>query len=331
MARKAYIFLCFLIINYTPTALSRALPNSRLRNEGVTSISPENFSDCFEFPNTRELIIDGLIHTHWNESAFAQLVGTKYLTLINGTIPMITFRSSKLSSLSVLHTKLEWFDVWPEKNPTLKTLQISRNRLQEVPSNIKYLVELTLLDLSQNELEYVDLQKLSSLTQLRTLDLSVNKIVLIDAEPQLRLNNLRNLDVSYNKLERFDAFPRTFPVLDTIRLIGNKWTCEWVDRARRNIMDRRIVTFGVDYGCNEHRQGGLCCYGDLVMGGTTEANGLKEGPLVQEISKLVNDLAENPMAAFGSDQMALELLTRNDGQDKILVGVKLDDVKVFLP
>ncbi|KXJ79334.1 hypothetical protein RP20_CCG001248 [Aedes albopictus] len=251
--------------------------------------------------------------------------------MVNGTIPMMSFRSGKLSSLSVLQTKLEWFDIWPEKNSALKTLQISRNKLQEVPVNIKFLVGLTLLDFSQNELEYVDLQKFRSLALLKTLDLSVNKIVLIDGEPTLRLNNIRNLDVSYNRLERFDVFPRSFPVLDTIRLIGNKWTCEWVDRARRNIMDRRIVTFGVDYGCDEHRQGGLCCYGELVTDGTTEATGLKEGSLVQEISKLVNDLAEKPLTSFGSDQVALELLTRNDGQDKILVGAKLDDVKVFLP
>nr|XP_029727992.1 leucine-rich repeat-containing G-protein coupled receptor 4-like [Aedes albopictus] len=330
MAHKTFILL-FLIVNSTPITLSQALPNYRQRNDGVTHIKPEMFSDCLKFPNSRELIIDGLNHAHWNESAFARLVQTRYLTMVNGTIPMMSFRSGKLSSLSVLQTKLEWFDIWPEKNSALKTLQISRNKLQEVPVNIKFLVGLTLLDFSQNELEYVDLQKFRSLALLKTLDLSVNKIVLIDGEPTLRLNNIRNLDVSYNRLERFDVFPRSFPVLDTIRLIGNKWTCEWVDRARRNIMDRRIVTFGVDYGCDEHRQGGLCCYGELVTDGTTEATGLKEGSLVQEISKLVNDLAEKPLTSFGSDQVALELLTRNDGQDKILVGAKLDDVKVFLP
>ncbi|XP_062565902.1 protein artichoke-like [Armigeres subalbatus] len=330
MAPKGFIIICFLIVNCASFALPRAFPNQRLQNDGITYVRPSEFSDCFEFPNGRELIIDGLAQEHWNESCFAQLTDTKHLSLVNGSIPMITFRSNKLLSLSVLQTNLEWFEVRSEKNPTLKSLQISRNRLQEVPSNIKFLVGLTLLDLSQNALEFVDLQMLRSMSQLRTLDLSVNKIVLIDADSDLRLTNLRNLDVSYNQLDRLDAFPRVFPVLGTIRLIGNRWSCEWVDRARRNIMDRRIVAFGVDYGCDQHRQGGLCCYGDLVTDGTTEANALKEGSLVQEISKLANDLAEKPLA-FGSDQSTLELLTRNDGRDKILIGAKLDEVKVFLP
>lgn len=308
MALTTLIFLCLFLINLPPSAISRAVPDHRIRTEGITYIRPIDIPDDFSFPKATELVIETVLIAEWDESMFSRLNNTKYLTLIDGTIPVITFRSSKLLSLSVLQSDLSLFEVWPERNAILETLRLTRNRLRLFPPNMKFLVGLTSLDLSQNELEHVDLRALET----------------------LRLNRLKNLAVSFNLLERFDAFPGTFPVLDTIRLNGNKWTCEWVDSARKSIMGRRITTFGVDYGCSEHRQGGLCCYGDLVPVSTTEADLLKEGSLLKEIQGLVNDIAENPMKTYGG-QSWLELLTRNEGgeNDKILVGVKLDEVKVF--
>lgn len=310
------------------SAVSRAVPDHRVRTEGIALIRPIDIPDDFSFPKATELVIESVVVAEWDESMFSRLNNTKYLTLIDGTIPVITFRSSKLQSLSVLQCELSLFEVWPERNSILETLRLTRNRLRWFPANIKFLVGLTSLDLSQNELEHVDLRALGSMKQLKNLDLSVNKITTIDAPAALRLNRLKNLAVSFNLLERFDAFPGAFPVLDTIRLMGNMWTCEWVDCARKSIIERRITTFGVDYDCSEHRQGGLCCYGDPMPVSTTEVDLLKEGPLLKEVQGLVNDIAESPMKTNGG-QSALELLTRNEGSDQILVGVKLDEVKVF--
>ncbi|XP_065082429.1 uncharacterized protein LOC135704847 [Ochlerotatus camptorhynchus] len=331
MAFTTFLLLSLFLTNFPPSAVSRAVPDHRLRSEGMTIIRLIDIPDDFNFPNATELIIEGVTVGEWDVfSMFSRLKNTKYLSLINGTIPIITFRSSKLLSLTVLQSDLSLFEVWPERNPTLATLRLTRNRMEIFPPNIRFLVGLTSLDLSQNKLQHVDLRALESMKQLKNLDLSVNKIITIDAPAALRLNRLKNLAVSFNLLERFDAFPEAFPVLDTIRLMGNKWTCEWVDFARKSIMGRRITTFGVDYGCSEYRQGGLCCYGDLKPVSTTEATLLKEGPLLKEVQGLVNDIAENPMKTYGG-QSVLELLTRNVGgrNDKILVGVKLDEVKIF--
>ncbi|EDS33824.1 metalloproteinase [Culex quinquefasciatus] len=280
------------------------------------------------FPNSVELILESFYLDHWGVQLFTELNRTRYLSLLYGSIPAVTFESPILETFSVVQTNTSSFEVSPVRNSVLKTLQITRNKLATISPSIRQLSGLTTLDLSQNELEYVDLDLFAGMKSLKNLDLSVNQISSVDASPALQLGRLRNLWVSYNRLQRFESFPEAFPALDTVRLIGNRWSCGWVDGARRDIMDRRITAFGVDYGCSESRQGGLCCYNTEVT--TTEGGELlREGPLLEEIQKLTSELGVKPLDTSG-DQ-SLELLTRSsgNGQEKILVGVKHHQVKVF--
>ncbi|XP_058818115.1 leucine-rich repeat protein SHOC-2-like [Topomyia yanbarensis] len=306
--------------------------DDRRTNEGATHLKSELFSqsqhiDSLQLPKATELILESFTLEHWDSALFSKLNRTRHLTLLNGNIPMITFVSDSLESFTVVQTNLSSFKVIAQTNHGLKTLQLVRNKLRSLPDNLRFLVGLITLDLSQNHLEYIDLNQFSTMKALKNLDLSVNKIRSIEAPADLTFAKMKNLWISYNQLEQFDGFPRSFPALETVRLIGNLWTCSWVDRARKDIMERGIVTFGVDYGCSEHRQGGLCCYGATTS--ITVGSLLSEGPLIREIQKLTNELAVNPLNMSG--EQSLELLTKGSGENEgtILVGVKRDRVKVF--
>uniref|UniRef100_A0A8D8JUP3 Leucine-rich repeat-containing G-protein coupled receptor 4 n=2 Tax=Culex pipiens TaxID=7175 RepID=A0A8D8JUP3_CULPI len=321
------IFLFVLTIGLlAQNVTSRAVPDHRLRTD--QAIRQAGLLENFLFPNSVELILESFYLDHWSVQLFNELNRTRYLSLLYGSIPTVTFESPILETFSVVQTNTSTFEVSPVRNSVLKTLQITRNKLSSISPSIRQLSGLTTLDLSQNELEYVDLDLFAGMKSLKNLDLSVNQISYIDASPALQLGRLRNLWVSYNRLQRFEVFPEAFPALDTVRLIGNRWSCGWVDRARRDIMDRRITAFGVDYGCSDSRQGGLCCYNTEVT--TTEGSELlREGPLLEQIQKLTSELGVKPLGTNG-DQ-SLELLTKSsgNGQEKILVGVKHDQVKVF--
>ncbi|XP_058451706.1 uncharacterized protein LOC131430619 [Malaya genurostris] len=319
------------MVTVIPNINGRAVHDIRTTNDGATHVKNNSYSRnvdpaAFQLPKATELILESFSFEDWNVTHFDKLAGTRYLTLLYGNIPRMTFQSNRLESFTVVQTNLTVFEVVPQENHQLRILQLVRNKLRSVPANLRFLVGLTTLDLSQNHLEFIDLNQFSTLKELKNLDLSVNKIRSIDASLNLSFPKMKNIWISYNQLEQFEGFPGSFPALETVRLIGNLWSCSWVDRARKDIMERGITTFGVDYGCSQHRQGGLCCYGTVS---TTEASLLSEGPLIGQIQKLTNELAVNPLNMSG--EQSLELLTKNGSKDegKVLIGVRRDRVEVF--
>ncbi|XP_055608800.1 leucine-rich repeat-containing G-protein coupled receptor 4-like [Uranotaenia lowii] len=338
--------LALLVVSFTVLNLqsveNRAVPHHRQRNANqithfrniinntINESLPNDAVSLGKLPNATELILESFSMARCEESFFYRIPHTRYLTFMYGSIPLITFWSMKLESLAVFQTNLSTFEVLPVVNTALKALQISRNRLNTISRNLRYLEGLTSLDLSQNEIEQVDLDVFSKMVHLKKLDLSVNRITSIDSSPDLTLTMLKDLMISHNLLQEFPRFPEAFPKLQTIRLMGNRWTCAWVSQARRDIMDNRIVTFGLDYICSEFRQGGLCCYGDLEGSSTTtEAAILREGPLMVQIQKLAVDLSRFPLD-LENDQI-VELLTQNstNGSERTLIGVRHDKVEVF--
>ncbi|XP_055640457.1 TLR4 interactor with leucine rich repeats-like [Toxorhynchites rutilus septentrionalis] len=318
-----------IVTSFATVSIGRAVADRRKWSQEITHLESATDGTLPILPKATELIIESIIVDHWNEALFSRLENTKYLTFLYGNIPKMSFRSTKLETLSAIQLNLTTFEVAREENHSLKTLQLSRNRLSTLSPNFRFLVGLVTLDLSQNDLTFINLNLFATMRQLKNLDLSVNKIANIEATTDLRLNQLHNLWVSYNQLNEFESFPAAFPALKTVRLIGNLWTCAWVDRARKLIMDKRIVAFGVDYGCGEYRQGGLCCYGELSVSTSTESSLLKEGPLFEEIQRLTGELATKPLSL--SSGQTLELLTQNGkgSQNTILVGAKSDKVTVF--
>uniref|UniRef100_A0A182YHQ4 Uncharacterized protein n=1 Tax=Anopheles stephensi TaxID=30069 RepID=A0A182YHQ4_ANOST len=301
----------------------RAVPHHRLRGAAsVGRLQNVTLTNASLFPIGRlggEVSLEGCLIENFGPALFGLLVRTDCLTLRGGFIPTVTFNSHALDTLVIDATGLKWFDVVPSEvaYAKLRILQITRTKLEHLTPNLSLLVGLKRLDLSQNQLAYVDLDVLGAMQRLRDLDLSVNRIVRLDASPELQLAGLRNLWVSYNRLRSFGAFPGAFPALDTVRLIGNAWHCAWVDRARANIIRHGITAFGADYDCPGERQGGLCCYGgaDDVLG-EEEAQTTTSTPL---------DTGIGTQPANGDD-----LTLRESNRSTEPIGVRYGDVEIFL-
>ncbi|ETN58742.1 hypothetical protein AND_009733 [Anopheles darlingi] len=289
---------------------ARAVPHHRQRGEGVrrlhnVTLSASN-SNLTAGSTSGELVLEGCQVNHFGPELF-QLLGTRTgsLSLHGGHIPRITYASPTLDTLVVDETGLYEFEVnssYPVAS--LRILQIIRNPLDQLSPSLARLSGLHRLDLSRNQLTFVELGLFAGMNRLRDLDLSVNRIVWLGTVPPatVRLASIRNLWVSYNRLQWFDDFPVAFPSLDTVRLLGNQWTCGWVDRARQAIMRHGITVFGADYDCPGERQGGLCCY---------------EGD---------EDVIEDAASSVAPETAQSHQTNRSDG----VVGVRYGEVEVFL-
>uniref|UniRef100_A0A2M4BU02 Putative metalloproteinase n=1 Tax=Anopheles marajoara TaxID=58244 RepID=A0A2M4BU02_9DIPT len=258
---------------------ARAVPHHRQRGEGVRRLQNVTLdtrnSNLTVGATSGELVLEGCQVAHFGSELF-QLLGSRTgsLSLRGGTIPRVTYASATLDTLVVDETGLYEFEVnssYPVAS--LRILIITRNPLEQLSPGLARFSGLHRLDLSRNQLTFVELGLFNGMNRLRDLDLSVNRLVWLGTVPPttVRLLSIRNLWVSYNRLQWFDDFPAAFPGLDTVRLLGNQWTCGWVDRARLDIMRHGITVFGADYDCPGERQGGLCCYEGDDDPGTEDA------------------------------------------------------------
>ena len=101
----------------------------------------------------------------------------------------------------------------------LERLDLSHNLIRSV-EGFTSLTKLTTLDLSYNQLHYIDPQSLESLHSLQSLDLSHNSLTQMDDEPFLYLYDLRVLDISCNKISRI-RITSGLESLDTLRAQEN--------------------------------------------------------------------------------------------------------------
>uniref|UniRef100_A0A182K7Q5 Uncharacterized protein n=1 Tax=Anopheles christyi TaxID=43041 RepID=A0A182K7Q5_9DIPT len=301
----------------------RAVPHHRRRGERVGRLENATLTNAtlstMALVGGGELSLEGCKIDHFGPALFELLQRTDCLTLRGGYIPTVTFHSHTLDTLVIDATGLRTFDVAasPAALPyeKLRVLHITRTELDWLSSRFSLFVGLKRLDLSQNQLTHVDLDVLGAMQRLRDLDLSVNRIVRLDASPELQLPGLRNLWVSYNRLRSFGPFPGAFPALDTVRLIGNRWHCGWVDRARADIIRHGITAFGADYDCPGERQGGLCCFNDV--------------PSVEQTTEWTMDVfwstSKEEPAMIGGD-----LTLRETNRSTVPIEVRYGDVEIFL-
>lgn len=91
---------------------------------------------------------------------------------------------------------------WVDLLQNYRKLNISRNYIKDVPSNLLNLKSLTRLELQENNLESVPEFLFSKLPSLQTINLSHNRIKKL---PDIIKWStfLRNLDLSYNKMTLF--------------------------------------------------------------------------------------------------------------------------------
>ncbi|KXJ76759.1 hypothetical protein RP20_CCG009027 [Aedes albopictus] len=229
------------------------------------TIEPEESHATVMFEDARRLIIEHSAISAFSELLFHNLPDVESITLKGGNITAVNFSSDTLTSLRIDKTGLQNLSIAPEPNHSLNTLLINRNFIATLPKSIRYLYALSILDLSQNRIEYINLDWFQQMNNLLVLDLSWNRIARMDASSELRLPRLKNFFVSYNHLSQIPWFPIGFPKLERIRLAENYWNCAWVASMRKQIWDRRIRLFDSDGACSENSEGGLCCYDQVPV------------------------------------------------------------------
>ncbi|XP_053668455.1 protein flightless-1-like [Anopheles marshallii] len=258
---------CSLAIIKETIECARVQRNSTCFIEGVTFESPteEYFA---AFPTSSHIIIESSEILHFSAQLFDALAETAFLTLKGCLIPTVTFRSDELHCLRIDNTGLREFAVTPHENRNLNTLIINGNPLSAIPPNVRYLTALSILDLSNNQLEYVKLGWFQTMDNLLVLDLSGNRIARIDVHPSLRLARLKNFWINHNHLQNVPFFPNFAPSLRRVRLVENHWSCEWVAQVRQSIWDSVIQVYGAEYLCADKLDGGLCCYEGYPLNNT---------------------------------------------------------------
>uniref|UniRef100_A0A182XWK7 Leucine-rich immune protein (Short) n=1 Tax=Anopheles stephensi TaxID=30069 RepID=A0A182XWK7_ANOST len=258
---------CSLAIIKRTIECSRVQRNSTCFIEGVSFHTPteEYFT---AFPTSPHIIIESSEILHFSGQLFDALAETAFLTLKGSLIPTVTFRSDELHCLRIDNTGLREFAVTPFENRNLNTLIINGNPLSAIPSTVRYLTGLSILDLSNNQLEHVKLDWFQTMENLLVLDLSGNRITRLDIPPSLRFGRLKNFWVNHNLLRHVPFFPNFAPALRRVRLVENRWSCEWVAQVRQAIWTASIEVYGAEYVCPDKLDGGLCCYEDYLYHGT---------------------------------------------------------------
>ncbi|XP_062554435.1 phospholipase A2 inhibitor-like isoform X2 [Armigeres subalbatus] len=242
------LLICIFISLHLIVANAKLFPCNR-KQIGSTcyvqniTIGPEDSHVSVMFEEARRLVIEYSNIRTFSEALFHNIPDVESITLKG----------------------LESLGIAPEPNHSLNTLLINRNFIKNLPKSIRHLRALSILDLSQNQIEYVNLDWFQQMENLLVLDLSWNRIAQMDASSDLRLGRLKNFFVSYNNLGQIPWFPIGFPKLERIRLSDNYWSCAWVASMRKQIWDRRIRLFDSDSACSENSEGGLCCYDQVPI------------------------------------------------------------------
>ncbi|MHC8314553.1 NEL-type E3 ubiquitin ligase domain-containing protein [Pseudomonas sp. LB3P31] len=101
--------------------------------------------------------------------------------------------------------------------PKLTTLELSANRLTEIPQAFSKLTELTALDLSFNELTITPLaqSRLNGLISLRTLNLAYNRVGALDVSS---MTNLQSLYLGHTRLTAWPEGVMSLPQLHRLAL-----------------------------------------------------------------------------------------------------------------
>ena len=137
-------------------------------------------------------------------------------------LPCLRTLNLRYNSLTHTNIPAEVFE-----NDELNTLDLSHNKLAEVPEGLFRCRSLLVLNLSHNMLEMIPSQLLMTTTDLLHLDLSNNELDALP--PQLRrLSNLHTLILSHNPLSHFQIRPlpallelRTLHLRNTQRTLAN--------------------------------------------------------------------------------------------------------------
>ncbi|EGT36552.1 CBN-TOL-1 protein [Caenorhabditis brenneri] len=131
--------------------------------------------------------------------------------------------NSKIGNLRLANNSLEVLEPLSLEGLKLEFLDLSKNRLTEVPAAIGKVEQLKKVDLSHNQIGKVYQYVLNKIKQLHTVDLSNNQLQSIGPYIFSDSSELHSLDVSNNEISLLfkDAFARC-PKLRKISMRNNK-------------------------------------------------------------------------------------------------------------
>ncbi|KAJ6637773.1 Protein flightless-1 [Pseudolycoriella hygida] len=126
---------------------------------------------------------------------------------------------SCLRSLNLRHNVIKSSGIPPElfHLDELTTLDLSHNKLKEVPEGLDRAKNVLVLNLSYNQIEIIPTTLFIHLTDLLYLDLSHNKLETLPPQTR-RLANLQTLNLSDNPLELFQL--RQLPSLQSLEVLN---------------------------------------------------------------------------------------------------------------
>ncbi|EDS45645.1 conserved hypothetical protein [Culex quinquefasciatus] len=305
-----------LFLTFLSTCFAKFFPCDQIQSGRTCylrniTIDPSDNHATAQFQDVLQLVIESSQIPVFSSELFAALGESNFLTLKGGQIASVNYSSEKLHSLRIHKTELRNFSVSAVPNHSLNTLMINRNLLDRLPDSIHYLVGLTILDLSQNRLEFVDLDWFQQMDNLLVLDLSRNQLIRVDGSSDLRLKKVKNLWINHNYLSQIPWFPIGFPRLERVRLADNRWSCGWVGSMRQQIWNRHIRLFDSDGACEEHNDGGLCCYDEdsqpsqprYELIEIDEESRRQDGPILEKLTQQESVLGDQQQHSNDSCQV----------------------------
>ncbi|XP_055907906.1 protein flightless-1 [Eupeodes corollae] len=185
-----------------------------------------------KFPNALRLMTRvqwlKLDRTHLKEipEEMGNLHKLEHLSMKNNELEKLFGELTELGclrSLNLRHNNIKSSGIPPElfRLDELTTLDLSHNKLKEVPEGLERAKNLLVLNLSHNQIETIPTALFIHLTDLLLLDLSHNKLETLPPQTR-RLANLQTLILADNPLELFQL--RQLPSLQNLEVLNMRNT-----------------------------------------------------------------------------------------------------------
>ncbi|XP_058443077.1 leucine-rich repeat-containing protein 19-like [Malaya genurostris] len=221
-------------------------------------------AERYSFPQEISIHLENCTIDYFSPEFAARLAeSTTELSILDGYAPRVYVKPT-LKSFTSLRCGTSDVTIDPVENQNLELLDLA-GILKVIPNNIQYLKNLAVLDLCENQIEYVRLDQFEGLDKLRKLNLGHNKIKSVSVTKPLTLpklnelflhgNELTELDlthlkadnlerfyVSQNQLMRIDGFPHNFNKLIRTDLFSNRWNCSWLKQTLQFLDGTKVET-----------------------------------------------------------------------------------------
>ncbi|EAT48575.1 AAEL000387-PA [Aedes aegypti] len=175
---------------------------------------------CVAFPVHANIELVNVKIDYFSPEVVQRMRWVSKLTISQGSVSKI-FLKDDLQELIATSSLTHDVIIGETENEELERLTITQNQLESIPKNVEKLKTLTVLDLSYNKIEVVDLDELNGLGKLTYVDLSSNRIYYLTAVNSFELPRLETFKLDNNYLMEIDFDAWTMPSLTTLSIMSN--------------------------------------------------------------------------------------------------------------